>query len=224
MSSKTGPLMAKLYDTLREVFGNDEGALFQMEMPARLLEMGDYHYDGSDSINSQQVKPPAVAEAEFRLVDGMLNVSNLVGGPNGSKLSESYDEVLSSLSPTNIETNAALNDPDQQKIHDWLYEEVPNFDPPASDLLSMIPDDSGFPKKPEVIAGKKQGADLKKLRDPSQTPKIPRIDLYQKLLDTYEAERFRWEQFRNDCRPRDDDGQEKWDAYDSKFSSCWSEA
>ncbi|KAH6874038.1 hypothetical protein B0T10DRAFT_415823 [Thelonectria olida] len=94
-------LMAKLYDALHETFGNDDNSLFQMEMPARLLEMGNYNYNGSGGVNAQQVKPPAVAEAEFRLADGMLNLSNLVGGPNGNKLSENYDEVLFGLAPAN---------------------------------------------------------------------------------------------------------------------------
>lgn len=211
-------LMDQLYDQLKETFGKDEGSLFQMEMPARVLEMGNYYYNGSDTINSQQVKPPAVAEAEFRLADGMLDISKLVGGPNGGKMSEQYNEVLFSLAPANVETSSALQSmaPDQQHIMDWLYEEVPNVDPPASDLLSMIPDDLGLPKKPPVIEQKEPSEHVKVLRDPIQTPKIPRIDLYQKLLDTYEAERFRWAQFKNDSRPDDNGTQDRWNAYDSK--------
>ncbi|KAJ3524756.1 hypothetical protein NM208_g11931 [Fusarium decemcellulare] len=209
-------LMDQLYDQLKQTFGNDEGSLFQMEMPARVLEMGNYYYNGSDTINAQQVKPPAVAEAEFRLADGMLNISKLVGGPNGGKMSEQYNEVLFGLAPANVETSSALQSmaPDQQHILDWLYEEVPNIDPPASDLLSMIPDDLSLPKKPDVIEQKKPSDHIKALRDPLQTPKIPRIDLYQKLLDTYEAERFRWAQFKNDSRPNDKDPQDRWNAYD----------
>jgi hypothetical protein len=114
---------------------------------------GNYNYDGSDSLNSQQVKPPAVAEAEFRLADGMLSLSNLVGGPNGSKLSESYNEVLFGLGPANAATSAELDKlvPDQQKIYDWLYEEVPNFDAPATDLQSMILDDKNLLEKPRLL-------------------------------------------------------------------------
>ncbi|KAJ4202693.1 hypothetical protein NW759_015343 [Fusarium solani] len=230
-----GPLMDQLYDQLKQTFGNDEGSLFQMEMPTRVLEMGNYYYNGSDTINSQQVKPPAVAETEFRLADGMLDISKLVGGPNGGKLSEQYNEVLFSLAPANVETSSALQSmaPDQQHIMDWLYEEVPNIDPPASDLLSMIPDDLGLPKKPPVIEQKQPSEHVKALRDPLQTPKIPRIDLYQKLLDTYEAERFRWAQFKNDSRPDDNATQDRWNAYDrllttyapvidSKLEGLWS--
>ncbi|UPL04145.1 hypothetical protein LCI18_015079 [Fusarium solani-melongenae] len=214
--SDTDPLILKLYDALRDTFGLGDNDLFQMEMPARLLEMGNYHYPGSDSLNAQQFKPPAVAEAEFRLADGMLNLSNLVGGPNGSRMAESYHQILFGLTPTNVETSAELGKlvPDQQKIFDWLYEEVPNFDPPASDLLSMIPDDQNLPPKPKKIREKDPSPNIKKLRDSSQTPNIPRIDLYQKLLDVYEAERFRWAEYKNSARPKDDDNQEKWSAYD----------
>ncbi|KAK2593057.1 hypothetical protein QQS21_009265 [Conoideocrella luteorostrata] len=216
MGSTTDPLILHMYDKLRETFGLGDNDLFQMEMPARLLEMGNYFYEGSDGINAQQVKPPAVAEAEFRLANGMLNLSNLVGGPNGSKLSESYDEVLFGLAPANVQTGVEMDKlvPDQQKIFDWLYEEVQNFDPPASDLLSIIPADTNLPTKPDVIKEKNQSEYTKNLRDPSKTPKIPRMDLYEKLLDVYQAERFRWVQFKNDARPKKDDPQEKWNAYD----------
>lgn len=53
--------------------------------PARLLDKGTYEYTGSDTIDAQQIKPQTVAEAEFRLSDDMYPLSNLMGGPNGSK-------------------------------------------------------------------------------------------------------------------------------------------
>lgn len=216
--SDSQPLMLMLYDTLRKNFGLGSNDLFQMEMPARLLEQGNYQYEGSDTINAQQIKPPSVAETEFRLADGMLNLSNLVGGPNGSKLSEAYREVLFGLAPSNHETAKELANlvPDQQHIFKWLYEEVQNFDPPSQDLLSMIPDDAALPKKPSQPT-EKVSEHTKKLRDPTRTPKIPRIDLYQKLLDLYESERFRWAQFKNDAWPAPNAKQEAWNAYDSKF-------
>lgn len=212
------PLMLRLYDTLRKNFGLGSNDLFQMEMPARLLEQGNYQYSGSDTLNAQQIKPPSVAEAEFRLSDGMLSLSNLVGGPNGSKISEAYREVLFSLIPSNQQTATELAKlvPDQQNIFKWLYEEVQNFDPPTQDLLSMIPADKDLPQKPDK-PDQKLSDNTKKLRDSAQTPKIPRIDLYQKLLDIYESERFRWAQYKNDAWPAPDASQDKWNAYDSKL-------
>ncbi len=60
---------------------------------------------------------------------------------------------------------------------------------------------------------------LKDLRDPKKNKKIPRVDLYQKLLDVYEAERFRWSQFKNDARPQDFSKQDEVNSYDSKWIS-----
>ncbi|KAE9382113.1 hypothetical protein N431DRAFT_320993, partial [Stipitochalara longipes BDJ] len=68
--------------------------------PCRLLEQGNYQYDGSNTIDAQQVKPPAVAEAEFRLTNDMFDISNMVGGPNGNKLAEQYRELVFSMIPT----------------------------------------------------------------------------------------------------------------------------
>lgn len=48
--------------------------------------MEDYVYEGSDTVNAQQVKPPHVQEAEFRLSNDMFDIANIVGGPNGAKV------------------------------------------------------------------------------------------------------------------------------------------
>ena len=49
--------------------------------------------------------------------------------------------------------------------------------------------------------------------------RLARVDLYQKLLDIYNDEKFRWVQFKNDARPRDFSNQSEVDAYDSKLAS-----
>ncbi|KAF5546919.1 hypothetical protein FMEXI_5424 [Fusarium mexicanum] len=97
MSSTTHPLLANIYDALRHKFDAGDKTLFQMQVPTQPLQRSELHYDGSDSDSAQMIKPSSVAEAEFRLTDGMLELSNIVGGPNGSKLSETYDQVLSGL-------------------------------------------------------------------------------------------------------------------------------
>ena len=78
--------VVQIYEQLRDLFGNGQTEIFQMEFPARLLEQGNYDYVDSDSLNAQQIKPPAVMEAEFRLTDDMFSISNIVGGPNGGKV------------------------------------------------------------------------------------------------------------------------------------------
>ena len=79
------PPVIQIYEKLRDLFGNGQTDIFQMGFPARLLEQGNYDYVDSDSFNAQQIKPPAVVEAEFRLMDDMFSISSIVGGPNGGK-------------------------------------------------------------------------------------------------------------------------------------------
>ncbi|KAI1020929.1 hypothetical protein LB503_009997 [Fusarium chuoi] len=97
MSFTNHPLLVNIYDALRHKFDAGDKTLFQMQVPTQPLQKSELHYDGSDSNFAQMIKPVPVAEAEFRLTDGMLELSNIVGGPNGRKLSEIYDQVLSGL-------------------------------------------------------------------------------------------------------------------------------
>ncbi|CCT74509.1 uncharacterized protein FFUJ_10564 [Fusarium fujikuroi IMI 58289] len=97
MSFTNHPLLINIYDALRGKFDAGDKTLFQMQVPTQPLQKSEFHYDGSDSNFAQIIKPVPVTEAEFRLTDGMLELSNIVGGPNGSKLSEKYDQVLSGL-------------------------------------------------------------------------------------------------------------------------------
>ncbi|KAJ4032439.1 hypothetical protein NW756_008817 [Fusarium oxysporum] len=105
MNSTTHPLLINIYDTLRQKFDAGDKPLFQMQVPTQPLQRSDFHYDGSDSNLAQMIKPSSVAEAEFRLTDGMLELSNIVDGPNGNKLSEKYDQVLSGLLLADEEVN-----------------------------------------------------------------------------------------------------------------------
>ena len=54
--------------------------------PARLLEQGNFDYAGSDSLNAQQIKPPPVIDAEFRLANDMFALSNIFGGASGGQV------------------------------------------------------------------------------------------------------------------------------------------
>ncbi|KAF5569462.1 hypothetical protein FPHYL_1990 [Fusarium phyllophilum] len=105
MSSTTHPLLVNIHDALRHKFDAGDQTLFQMQVPTQPIQRSELHYDGSDSDSTQMMKPSSVAEAEFRLTDGMLELSNIVGGPNGSKLSEKYDQVLSGLISADEEAN-----------------------------------------------------------------------------------------------------------------------
>lgn len=93
-----GNVTSFLYDKLMRVFG--EGSqLFTMEMPGRTLNQLDYAYDITDYNTSILSKPYAVAEREFRLCDDLFDVSPVVQGPNGMKLSKTYSTVINNYSP-----------------------------------------------------------------------------------------------------------------------------
>ncbi|KAF3913691.1 hypothetical protein AA313_de0202156 [Arthrobotrys entomopaga] len=213
--------MRMIYDQMAKLFNNGTNDIFQMEFPARLLEKGNYQYGGSDTINAQQLKPPAVVEAEFRLSNDMYDISSLVGGANGSKLSERYREVLFSMVPfftREDNSNNALLRTDQERIQAWLEEKVENFNPPSSDLLKGLPDGM-FKDKVPTKYDDNLNPETKALQDLETHPDIPRVDLYQKLLDVYNAEKFRWVQFKNDARPKDFSNQTDVDNYDRMLST-----
>ncbi|KAI9801790.1 MAG: hypothetical protein M1825_003163 [Sarcosagium campestre] len=187
-ASDTTPIRL-IYDQINSLFGNG---------PARLLEQGNYQYAGSDGIYAEHVKPPSVAEAEYRLSNDMFDISNIVGGANGAKVAtQSITHIIDGGSDNEVALRL-----DQEKICAWLEEEVDNFEPPVSDLLSAIPDELGLrAKKPPKIAD--DTPRMSSASDSKDAKNIARVDLYQKLFDAYNAERFRWIQLKNDARPKD---------------------
>ncbi|RGP79771.1 cytochrome p450 [Fusarium longipes] len=199
----------------------EDSSIFQMEFPCRLLDQGSYDYKGSDSPNAQQIKPLSVIEAEFQLSDDLYDMGNLVGGPNGSKLSSQYQEILFSLIPTAAASQGSSRialEHDQDRTRAWLEERVPNFDPPVTDMLSGIPSDLGLRiSKPPQKCEESKSAVFQARASVAANPMISRVDLYRKLLDTYESEKARWVQYKNDARPRGDAKQQELDAYDSEL-------
>lgn len=99
------------------------------------------------------------------------------------------------------------------RICAWLEELVDNVDPPSSDLLSGVPQNLGLRRGPPQ---KYNEPDHAKTFANKSTNRISRVDLYQKLLDIYNGEKFRWVQFKNDARPKDFSKQSEVDAYDSE--------
>lgn len=87
-----------LYSKLDEMFGNGS-QLFVMENPGRVLNQFDYAYPLEDYNSSILGKPYAVAENEFRLCDNMFDLSAIVQGPNGVRLSDVYNTVINNYTP-----------------------------------------------------------------------------------------------------------------------------
>ena len=82
-------------------------------------------------------------------------------------------------------------------------------------MLKGIPSDLGLRiQKPPAKYAEDDSSTTHLLQGPQKQAKIPRIDLYQKLLDVYESERARWVQYKIDARPLDFSMQNEVDAYD----------
>ncbi|KAF2836936.1 hypothetical protein M501DRAFT_209220 [Patellaria atrata CBS 101060] len=196
MAAPIAPPVQQIYQMLNGMFGQSSTQIFQMEFPGRVLDKGTYDYAGSDSINAQQLKPQVVTEAEFRLSNDMYSLSNMVSGPNGVKFTESYKDVLYNFIPT-VPTNdqtAELLHNDQDRICAWLTQKVPNWTPPKDDFLKDIPVEYDGHKPPAQSPIS--------VRTTSNVETLPRVDLYQKLVDAYESERFRWKLFKINARPK----------------------
>ncbi len=113
-------LMDIMYNKLNEVLGAGD-QLFTMEFPARALNQSMYSYDTSDR-NSVLTKPYVVQEAEFRLVDGLLNTSPITQGPNGKQLSVVYDRLLNNYVPKLEDLKSFILD--KYDLRRFLLEEI----------------------------------------------------------------------------------------------------
>lgn len=102
--------MTMLYNELVKNFGgSDPFQMFTMVFPTQPLNYRDFVYDTSDR-NSQLSKPQAVAEAEFRLCDQLVDPAPVVGAPNGKTLSVVYEQLLDCYVPDMAKLNPYLYD------------------------------------------------------------------------------------------------------------------
>lgn len=124
----------QIYDKLHELFGV-ENQLFCMEFPGRVLSETTYAYE-TDSIYSMLTRPQTVFEEEFRLVDDLFDVSTVTGGPNGSKLSETYEQVISMLVPQYI--NEETFQKDKASIREWLLQTITTDIPDENGKLQKV--------------------------------------------------------------------------------------
>jgi hypothetical protein len=110
----------QIYDQLVNLFGQPN-QLFCMEFPGRVLDEGTYAYDATDTY-SLLTKPATVLEEEFRLSDDLYDVGQIVGGPNGRKLSTQFQAALNQLVPAYIANSDYFKD--KEKLRAWLEEPV----------------------------------------------------------------------------------------------------
>ena len=112
-----------------------------------------------------------------------------------------------------------------------MNDEVADWNPPKKDLLEDIPEqyDEAKPKPIPQTGIDDNVAVLQPIQslvlrsaggqhnkpEPGVTvvKKVARIDLYQKLLNAYESERFRWAEFNRKSRPGEKASAETVDNY-----------
>ncbi|KAJ7174814.1 hypothetical protein C8R46DRAFT_1252910 [Mycena filopes] len=97
--------------------------IFTLQFPGRFLDEGSYAWDTSMAgTYGQFIKPVAVNEADFRLVDQLYDLAPVVSGPNGVNLSIVYEQVLNNLLPKYVPNGLAQQ---QDEIRQWLMKDVP---------------------------------------------------------------------------------------------------
>ncbi|RUP50760.1 hypothetical protein BC936DRAFT_137781 [Jimgerdemannia flammicorona] len=102
------PFIDQIYDQLKQVFGGiAEDQLFVMEFPGRPLAQGTYQYPGAGTVDGETLRPTSVAQEEFLLADGIIPLGDIVGGPTGEKLSETWQYIINNLIPI-PESNGTL--------------------------------------------------------------------------------------------------------------------
>ncbi|TGK78317.1 hypothetical protein EHQ24_17330 [Leptospira noumeaensis] len=119
-TEKKDAVIDQIYKEINKLLGT-QNQLFCMEFPGRVLNEDTYAYK-NDAIYSILTKPQPVIEQEFRLSDDLFDVSQISAGPNGSKLSTTYESVINLLIPK-YQENSQFNS-DKAKMRKWLLEKI----------------------------------------------------------------------------------------------------
>ncbi len=90
-------IIEQIYNKINDMIGGSN-QLFSMQFPAQPLNYRMYQYDTSDNF-SVLTKPYTAAENEFRLSDQLFDVSPIITGPNGEKLSIVYETLINNFIP-----------------------------------------------------------------------------------------------------------------------------
>ncbi|KAF8165904.1 hypothetical protein B0H34DRAFT_780581 [Crassisporium funariophilum] len=115
----------ELVSTLSSLFKPSTGQTFALQFPGRFLQQDLYAWDTSAAgIYGQFVKPTVVNESEFRLVDQLYNVGQVIGAPSGINLSIVYEQVLNNLVPGILDSSINMSK-QQDQIRQWLLRDVP---------------------------------------------------------------------------------------------------
>ncbi|KAF8149916.1 hypothetical protein B0H34DRAFT_667269 [Crassisporium funariophilum] len=189
----------ELSRTLSTMFRPSTGQIFALQFPGRSIAKDQYAWDTSAAgTYGQFVKPTVVSESEFRLVDQLYNVGQVVGAPNGTNLSIVYQQVLNNLIPRMSAINLSKQ---QAQIRQWLLKDVPASGWVKDLIKSQQTISSGATTGSGVLHAvqtsftldtdiRTQGAVINKL---PEDRKITRMELAEALVHEYLAARQAWE-------------------------------
>lgn len=120
MESSSDDVMNLIYQNVNQLLGAGN-QLFAMEFPARPLNARDYEYN-TDDCYSTLTKPYTVQEKEFLLSDQLYDLSPVVQGTNGERLSTVFDTVINNYVPRLEALKSFVSD--QKNLREWLLTPV----------------------------------------------------------------------------------------------------
>ena len=209
----TGPFLDELMKTLSAFFRPTTGQIFALQFPGRFLQQDLYAWDTNKAgIYGQFVKPTVVNESEFRLVDQLYNVGQVIGAPSGINLSIVYEQCLNNLIP-GVPTSAINFQKQQSQIRDWLLKDVPTSGW-VKDLIAAQHTTGAAATNASSTttgpAGAAHSINASSAINPNSTPqfavadklsgdnKVNRMELSQALTQEYLAAKQAWELERDD--------------------------
>lgn len=120
IESSSDDVMNLIYNNVNKLLGAGS-QLFAMEFPARPLNARDYEYN-TDDCYSTLTKPYTVQEKEFLLSDQLYDLSPVVQGTNGERLSTVFNTVINNYVPRLEALKSFVND--QKNLREWLLTPV----------------------------------------------------------------------------------------------------
>ncbi len=120
VENSSDDVMNLIYNHVNKLLGAGS-QLFAMEFPARPLNARDYEYN-TDNCYSTLTKPYTVQEREFLLSDQLYDLSPVVQGTNGERLSTVFNTVINNYVPRLEALKSFVND--QKNLREWLLAPV----------------------------------------------------------------------------------------------------
>lgn len=120
VESSSDDVMNLIYNHVNKLLGAGS-QIFAMEFPARPLNARDYEYN-TDDCYSTLTKPYTVQEREFLLSDQLYDLSPVVQGTNGERLSTVFSTVINNYVPRLEALKSFVND--QKNLREWLLTPV----------------------------------------------------------------------------------------------------